>query len=57
MDKEIIISYWTKINQVFTDAYLRDLIKQLLVKKVGILLLEESFSVFPLSASVLKMVA
>jgi hypothetical protein len=57
MDKETVICFWKKLNQVFTSASLKEIAKQLFIKKVGTLILEEPFQVFPISPILLKMVA
>ena len=43
MDKETAICFWKKLNKFFTSAPLKELTKQLFVKKVGLLILEEPF--------------
>lgn len=57
MDKEIKVSYWLHLSTGFRASNLRALLKDLFVKRVGLLWLEESFSVFPLTPQVLKMAA
>lgn len=57
MDKETVICFWKKLSQVFTSATLKEITKQLFIKKVGMLILEEPFQVFPVSPSLLKMVS
>jgi hypothetical protein len=57
MDKETKVAYWAHLGKVFTSPHLRALLKELFVKRVGLIWLEESFSVFPLTPDILKMVA
>ena len=57
MEKEIKVQYWSHLGTVFTTPHLRTLLKELFVKRIGLLWLEEPFSVFPLTPGILKMAA
>ena len=43
MDKEIKVAFWQHLGSVITAPYLKGLVKDLFVKRVGALWLEEEF--------------
>lgn len=57
MDKDTKVAYWLHIESTFTSALLRGIVRDLFVRKIGVLWLDEPFKVFPLSEPLLKMVA
>ena len=57
MDKETKVLYWAHLCNVFTAPHLRTLLKELFVKRIGLIWLEEPFSVHPLTSQILKMAA
>ena len=57
IEKETKVAYWVHLCTVFTAPYLRTLLKEIFVKRVGLIWLEEPFPVFPLTSSILKMVS